>query len=548
MGIQKNMAKLFYFVKSIAPLMLGIGLGAGLTLVVIFRAEIVLDQAIFIGIAAGSCAFVFFLLIRFIVQKIPKSNRADNGENVGKTLIKSILERVNPLSNSLDDTTNKVHETITNSISVGISYWSATVALGIGIAAVGAVIAMVTALSSIRQVDRIDAQNRLIEQQIFQAKATRISSVFSAQLPSLLTAIDNEREDRSIWQPSRSLVARIQAAIDVSEPFSSDPFIDTKILSLREMYLEPGRLELNSDYDRSTIINMLTSKVFSPQRGQLLQLLIASGLDFRSLVVPLDFSHADLSDVVFTPRAEGTSEPLDLGRTILKGANLRGAKVANVDLSSVDLAGAILPSPLELSAAITWKPPNSASRNVLDDRYMQGPNFSYAILIAESNGDFSPLYRWTTYVTGGNIRRRRLNYDPPEISDNQTLLGIIPEEPYKISMLFFWPRVPARSSVLLFQDRPVTEVPIRSANELVLKRLKDDKCDTEMEFLTEYIRELDAYSRHSDTHPEWVIVNDMVTQIIGAEVRAQLGEAVPPISDIPYPRQPMAVEIPEGCE
>jgi len=97
--------------------------------------------------------------------------------------------------------------------------------MGIAIGIVGTVISMASVVAANKQVDRMDYQNNLIKQQIYEATATRISQLFAAQLPSLLEELKESKARKSKskrWTIDEDLLARIQALIDATQPYSID--------------------------------------------------------------------------------------------------------------------------------------------------------------------------------------------------------------------------------------------------------------------------------------------------------------------------------------
>lgn len=360
--------------KVIAPIILGCAIGIGLTSIWLLQAELALNSGVIAGAVSGFGAFLFFLLVRAtITQSKPKPS--DNSSNNTGYLSYSFVKGFLPKGDDAEQRAKEIVEIAQNTIKAGISYWSAAVAVGFGLTAAGAAVAMVTALAAIRQVERIDSQNRLIELQIFEAKASRISATFSAQLPSLIEQIYAEKSGQATWSPSPELAARIQTVIDLAEPYMVDSLADEMINRLRD---KAFRHHADGAIDESHLSQAISflgeDRVFSKERGQLLQLLVASGMNFEALPRPLKFAHAYLRRVELRS-PEGPEQQYSLGQTELHYANLYEI-YTDIDFSSTSLYGAILPSAEELGPFIVEKNPNAVG---LFERFST-PDITHAIL------------------------------------------------------------------------------------------------------------------------------------------------------------------------
>ncbi|QBF30778.1 hypothetical protein CFI11_06045 [Thalassococcus sp. S3] len=311
--------------------------GIGLTVFALFVAEYFLTSLIIGGVAIVLSGILVFLVFKTLAARIAARKLASEDET-RNPFVRALVERLTE-GIAETDISKKDLEHKTNDALKGLSAaYAGAVAIGISVAALGAVIALVSAVASLRQVERIDVQNQLIEAQIYESQVNRISSIFSAQIPSLMTEIERERNGESSWVPSRGLQARIQTIIDTSEPYLSDPEIEKILIALRE------EMDLLPEFEDglSSAAQIPTSPIFSPERGQLLRILIASGLDFSRLEVPFDFSGADLRAVDFTSGQSQVSA-LNLGATILKDSNLIDADLTNIAATSIDVSGSFLP-------------------------------------------------------------------------------------------------------------------------------------------------------------------------------------------------------------
>ncbi|MFK7880136.1 pentapeptide repeat-containing protein [Roseobacter sp.] len=345
-----------------------------MTLLFTLNSSIALRHGLTVGLAVCVFCFVFFIIVRLIAKnsKVVVQERVKDGKSNDEKkivlVLSSLLERFAP---EIEDHEQAGERLISNAREVGrigLSYWSATAALGIAITAMGLVIAMVTAMAAINQVNRIDIQNSLIEQQIYEAQASRVSSLFSAQLPDLIAAIDLERSGQDEWVPSNLLVSRIQAIVDVAEPY----LIDHEVEQIRQRLhhnLSLADLKTGTWFNRTYTIEPLLSKeplTFSPERGQLLRIILSSGIQLSELEQPLNFSRAYL-------RGASLSGTSSLGETDLSLANLLDSRIA-VDLGSVNLTGAFLP-PLD---SLYWRLP--LPKNELSEELgTQFPKVDYAV-------------------------------------------------------------------------------------------------------------------------------------------------------------------------
>jgi hypothetical protein len=211
--------------------------------------------------------------------------------------------------------------------------FSSAAAIGLAVAILGSVISLAAVVAAYHQVEKMEGQNSLITQQVFESKATRVSQLFAAQLPPLLQEIaDSRRESKAgPWAVSDELQARLQALIYATQPYMPDGTVAALRRATRP-------IEAQSDSTRDG------DALYSPERGQLLMILVAMRFPFDTLKRPMDFSNVDLRGMAL---GEGTNlgavRITSLGRTRLQNANLRTAELGMLDLSGTDLRGAILP-------------------------------------------------------------------------------------------------------------------------------------------------------------------------------------------------------------
>lgn len=383
--------------KTLGLLLAGLSAGSAITVLFINVSGEVLEGAMLIGIIAGLAAFVLFLLLRIILinlaeeklrESLTNSQWFDELQDTLESLIKSYV----PQDEDGRETAKKLASflpTSVQSLAAAGSAWLATSAtLALVVAMAGAVVSLGTIVVAYRQIDRLDQQNTLIQQQIFEAKATRVSSVFAAQLPGLLSEIDRLQPDDASqeWEVPPSLAARIQAVINLAEPYAPDTTVDGWKATLRTTLNDTPRSTVTEEnrelYGRLPAEERYAQDVlYSPERGQLLLLLLATRFPFNSLPSGLDFSNADLRGLKIAPSDIVAPTVLaDLGETILNNANLRDADVSDVDFSRTSLQGAILPRPGILNEGKFFSSINERRSDVRTFNWLTGAQLSHAIL------------------------------------------------------------------------------------------------------------------------------------------------------------------------
>ncbi|MEO0917567.1 MAG: hypothetical protein AAFY31_11395, partial [Pseudomonadota bacterium] len=170
-------------IRLLSPIFLGVAAGIGLTVFALFVAEYFLTSLIIAGVAIVLSGILVFLVFKTLAAKIAAREQPSEDET-RNPFVRAIVER---LTEGIPeaDISKKDLEHKTNDALKGLSAaYAGAVAIGISVAALGAVIALVSAVASLRQVERIDVQNQLIEAQIYESQVNRISSIFSAQIPS----------------------------------------------------------------------------------------------------------------------------------------------------------------------------------------------------------------------------------------------------------------------------------------------------------------------------------------------------------------------------
>ncbi|WP_299283301.1 pentapeptide repeat-containing protein [uncultured Tateyamaria sp.] len=187
---------------------------------------------------------------------------------------------------------------ITVLVKTAVGFVAASQAMAYVAMALGGVVAVSTLLVAYVQIERMDQQNKLIQTQNVLAEASRRASL-NFELTAILDQLTLESK------PSQQLLARARSFSRALQPYRR---LD-----------EAGNL----------------TEFLSPERGQLLSSLAASGVELRDIVRGGDFSYAD-------------AENVSLARQNLSGANFQHANLADASFDSAvlrntDFRQAILP-------------------------------------------------------------------------------------------------------------------------------------------------------------------------------------------------------------
>ncbi|TWO67029.1 pentapeptide repeat-containing protein [Caenimonas sedimenti] len=334
------------WLQFIALIASGFVVGTGATLLALNASTFVYEKAAVVGIAAGFGAFALFFFARTALVGLMQRSVGDaeayrGGVRMALQAMATVFRNGKPLAEeearSLDEIADQAGDKLKQGSTLALAYFGAAASMGIAIAIVGSVISMAAVVAAHRQVDRMDLQNKLLEQQIQEAAATRISQVFAAQLPSLLEAIQKSRDSKGNWTLNGDLLGRIQTLIHATQPYTVDEDVNR--------WNEEIRQPAGSVSSGGGVKPMR----FSPERGQLLAVLLAADFPFERH--EFDFSQADLRGVTLRGRGEGYK---DLGKINLSRSNLRNSNLSRINLQWSDLSGAILPTSEELREVLTW--------------------------------------------------------------------------------------------------------------------------------------------------------------------------------------------------
>ena len=189
-------------------------------------------------------------------------------------------------------------------------------------AVLGGAISFAVFLTSYMQVERMDAQNKLISTQIDQTAEQMKLAVLQQQVEVALSIAER-----------RQVTTREILTVVNNDP---KPLQDGKrvltgatanLIAVAIAQLEPY---LGVQVDRESGVNALSQQPRSPEQEQLIRYLSAANIDFSDLDLSRAFlDHADL---------HGT----ELARIQLRGVRMRHAALYDVKLAGADLAGADL--------------------------------------------------------------------------------------------------------------------------------------------------------------------------------------------------------------
>jgi hypothetical protein len=353
----------------LALLLAGVTIGAGATIFFVSAGPAVYERGMILGIGAGLALFAAFVLFRvvlgvFLNRSVGEAGKYASGFISTLRPVLTILRAGKPLlpeeETAVQQLAQRAGTTMQSGAQLLMSYAGAVTSIALAAGVVGAVVSMAAVVAANHQVQRMDDQNELIKSQIFEATATRVSQVFAAQLPSLLEAIEESRSRSSaipddVWIAEPELIARIQALIYATQPYSRDEEVDlARDVSTASAVTEDSATSISG---RTTDTESSLTR-YSPERGQLLSILVAAKFPFDTLTEPLDFSNADLRGMALGRRSAvvGPTQAFSLGLTILRDSNLRNSRLAGLDLSRVDLSRAVLPRLSEMFAVTFWSP------------------------------------------------------------------------------------------------------------------------------------------------------------------------------------------------
>ncbi|MEL6642765.1 MAG: hypothetical protein AAFQ79_02425 [Pseudomonadota bacterium] len=545
-----RLQSILFFLQRGIWLVVGAVVGSALVLLVDSRSELVLESSLFWGIAIGIglCVFALFVLVLLRPREMDvdqRPNTADTQEFI------SILTEAGDKLGVESDRVERLVIGAQDHLKMGLAFvlrlWSGIAALGLAVAVVGSVIAMVTAVAALRQVNRIDAQNdlllrqnELVNTQIEEARQDRVAATFAAQLPSLLAEIDAVAgTSDGTWVPRRRLARRIQALIYTTEPVVRDPEVDAAITALNVAIAE-RQAQLDADVADGTRaaapqLGTIPNMRFSPERAQLLNILIAAGIDFTKVDPPFDFSQSDFRHLSI---GAGENLSVDLGRTILSGSNFLDADVSPARFAGANLRRSVFENSSQvflgfpgISSLLGAEKPDASV--VLHD--LTETNFNIvagALVLREQDADVKRAYG----ILGNHLIGEP--FGTPRYPDDIAERAVAREDEPGIELIIDRPirfteiRQPARVGEQPVFWLELSRLPKRVHNEVVRMERHDGKpltgCDNLRPEQLEELRDLQWFARQEDTHPKWGILADLALRSVTDTVRAcilDIGEA-----------------------
>ena len=190
-------------------------------------------------------------------------------------------------------------------------------------AVLGGAISFAVFLTSYMQVERMDAQNGLIDRQIKQTTE-------QMQLAALAQQVD----------VALSIAERRQVTLrELLTLINSDPRTGKKLGDQTANFISVGVAQLEPYtsviIDRDTGKSVMSSEIKSPEQEQLLRYLAAANIDFTDLDLSRAFlDHVDLNDVKLNN--------IKLRRVRIRQAKLHDANLGGADLAGADLTLAVL--------------------------------------------------------------------------------------------------------------------------------------------------------------------------------------------------------------
>ena len=190
-------------------------------------------------------------------------------------------------------------------------------------AVLGGAISFAVFLTSYMQVERMDAQNGLIDRQIKQTTE-------QMQLAALAQQVD----------VALSIAERRQVTLrELLTLINSDPRTGKKLGDQTANFISVGVAQLEPYtsviIDRDTGKSVMSSEIKSPEQEQLLRYLAAANVDFTDLDLSRAFlDHVDLNDVKLNN--------IKLRRVRIRQAKLHDANLGGADLAGADLTLAVL--------------------------------------------------------------------------------------------------------------------------------------------------------------------------------------------------------------
>ena len=300
-------------------LILGMALGAALCVLIYFFIKIELTWyilgalgALSLGLFVGAFLTQYWYRRQLHLNPSQTQHYLQTTQTTAQQLLLQFLALRQAKNQDPQETAQALGETLTpmlpiakRGLQLGLAFMARVWAFGAFIAVMTVMVSVAICLVTYMQVERLDVQNRRLDQQTYLQEAERRSALVFL-FSNVMDAIDKELKDDygkdSIRNLSPQLIGRIIALSNRLKPYQ---------------YLQG---------------DTLIGRPLSPERGQLLVNLVESQLDaltYQSIFKKASFQAADLFGA-------------DLSEAYLQGADLRGADLSEAYLRGAYLRGAVL--------------------------------------------------------------------------------------------------------------------------------------------------------------------------------------------------------------
>ena len=365
-------------------------------------------------ILAAACGALAFALVAFLISRLTTDViRARFGAShfeVGRDFVKAVWLRFVgfPLEDvQASEIARRGSLAAQTTISALVAASLLTVAVGLA----GTLLLLGQTLAAYQQVDRLDAQNRLLELEMDSRQRNESRVLYLSQLEPLINGLEKAREaqianvtrwgERWIGKGSKKLTENHhELADEITDSYPGQALylsdslharISSVLFGLTPASRKPG-------FDKS---------FFNSERGQLFGLLMTYGVQDLD---HFDFTRADLEGLVlFQGDAGGTTSSDVLNEFIgtqrrpvpemdLQDAWLRGATFNGVNLSRADLRGAFLPEAADIIGKTPPLPHDVRLPRLVFVSYWPSLSSGAEHRSADLDGAFVPDQKWLSQM------------------------------------------------------------------------------------------------------------------------------------------------------
>lgn len=356
------------------PLILGAIVGAVGVMLLLQQ-----EAKAFAWIATAAATAIVFCLVGFVLtratQTYLRSKLMVTDSSSWAATVRPVLLRIydEPTAERLAQTIAEKGPLIVQSITAASA---SAYAIGLAVSLSAGLVALGGTVASYQQVEKMERQNKLIEEQTVVARlqkdmlekqmeqdlASQTSTYYLSQLDTVVRLLEEHRT-----QHDRQLADLLRERTTDPETFDEDAFwtaLDASGIGEASSPLLARIGALASSVQSYRKDPEAQGRVFSPQKGHLLSVLVEHGIRNLSSI---DFSEADLRGLVLDeahlldqPLRPAVQEIFDswtndrrsLTPFNLSRANLRDTRLENVSLGRADLRDAILPDLPNIGATI----------------------------------------------------------------------------------------------------------------------------------------------------------------------------------------------------